>query len=93
MAIWVVNNGSNTVSKIVGTSVTSTITVGSNPWGITSDPSGNIWVANYGSNTVSKIVGTSVTSTIAVGTRPWGITSDQLYSSVTSHNQCMTGGM
>ena len=52
-----------------------------------------IWVANLSSNTVSKIVGTSVTSTITVGTRPWGITSDQLYSSVTSHNQCMTGGM
>ena len=93
MSIWVANTTSNTVSKIVGTSVVSTITVGIHPYGITSDPSGNIWVANGSSNTVSKIVGTTVADTIDVVTGPIGIASDQGSSSVTSHNQCMTGGM
>ena len=93
MAIWVTDIASNTVSKIVGTSVISTITVGSSPYGITSDPSGNIWVTNNGSNTVPKIVWTSVISTITGFSSPYGITSDQYDSSVTSHNQCMTGGM
>ena len=58
-------------------SVTNTISVGSAPYGITSDGT-HVWVANNGNNSVSEIDASTgiVISTISVGSLPCGITSD-----------------
>jgi YVTN family beta-propeller protein len=83
----------NTVSKFVPSytfcqksatnpaSVTVTsagpFTVGSEPYGIAIDASGNVWVSNFGSNTVTELspAGT-VLNTVTVGTGPQGIAID-----------------
>jgi YVTN family beta-propeller protein len=77
--VWVVNNGSNSVSEvqISNDTVVRTIAVGSNPWGITSDGT-DVWVTNWDSQNVSEIqisTGT-VVNTIPVRSGPWGISSD-----------------
>ncbi len=56
-----------------------TYAVGSSPYGIAIDASGNVWVANNGSNTVSEISSTTSTpqtTTVAVGSGPFGIAID-----------------
>ena len=54
--MWVVNHGTNNVSKIdISTNtVVATVTVGTNPYGAAFDGT-HMWVANVGSNNVSKI--------------------------------------
>ena len=56
--MWVTNNGSNTVSRInTITDAVTSITVGSNPYGVAVSPDGSsVWMTNLGSgNTVSRI--------------------------------------
>ena len=60
-------------------SVTGTVAVGSNPFGVGADPSTDlVYVANEGANTVSVIDGTTntVTATVAVGNGPDGVGVD-----------------
>ena len=67
--VSVINTATNTLS--------ATITVGANPYGVAINPAGTFaYVANYGDNTVSVIdttTNTVVGSPIAVGTHPYGI--------------------
>ncbi len=57
--------------------VTSTYAVGTNPFGIAIDASGNVWVANYGSTNVTELSSAGATlGTYAVGTYPYGIAID-----------------
>ena len=56
--------------------VTATITVGSQPWGVAINPAGTFaYVANYGSGTVSKIdlATDTVVATITVGSSPMDV--------------------
>ena len=75
--VWVVNAGSDSVTKIntVTNTVTTTIKVGSNPSGIAFDTK-NAYVTNAGSGTVSVINLTSnkVTTISGVGGSPTGVT-------------------
>ncbi|MDP9268494.1 MAG: PxKF domain-containing protein [Acidobacteriota bacterium] len=75
---YVSNTSSNSVSVIDTASfaVTSTITVGTNPYGVAITPDGTrAYVANYGSASVSVIDTTnnSVVTTVAVGANPYGV--------------------
>ena len=66
--VSVINTATNTVS--------ATITVGSDPNGVSVSPDGSkVYVANEGANTVSVIntATNTVTATITVGTNPYGI--------------------
>jgi uncharacterized protein (TIGR03437 family) len=77
--IWVANNGSATVTKLLastGASVAS-YTVGTNPYGLVFDGI-NIWVTNNGSGTVTELVASSgtVVGTYTVGGAPEGIVFD-----------------
>ena len=76
-AIYVLNGGDNSVSVIDGTTntVTTTIPVGTNPYGVAVSPSGTIYVANKDDNSVSVIDGTTntVTATVPIGAAPYGI--------------------
>ena len=76
-AIWVVNAGSDSVTKIntVSNAVTATIKVGTNPSGIAFDTK-NAYVTNAGSGTVSVInlLSNKVTTITGVGGSPTGIT-------------------
>ena len=76
--VYVVNNGSDTVSVInpATNAVVATITVGTNPVGVGYASAQNlIYVANQGSNTVSVIdpATNAVVATITVGAAPYGI--------------------
>ncbi len=76
--IWVVNNGSNSVTKLnPDGKVIGTYAVGKKPFGIAIDVSGNVWVANNGGYDVTKL---SSTGTLAgnynVGHNPRGIATD-----------------
>ena len=71
----VVSLATNTIPPPLNT-VTNTITVGSDPWGVAFAPNGAYaYVANPGSGTVSVIntATNTVTSTITVGSSPWGV--------------------
>ena len=74
---YVANYGSNSVS-VINTStntVSTTVTVGSSPYGVAINPAGTYaYVANHGSNTVS-VINTStntVSATVTVGSGPFG---------------------
>ena len=76
--IWVVNNGSNSVTKLnPDGKVIGTYAVGKKPLGIAIDVSGNVWVTNNGSNSVTKLnPDGKVIGTYAVGKKPFGIAID-----------------
>jgi YVTN family beta-propeller protein len=64
----VIDSNTNTVS--------ATITVGADPWGISVSPDGSmVYVANSGSDKVSVITSSTntVSATITVGYGPWGV--------------------
>ena len=75
---YVTNINANNVSVIntANNTISTTIPVGSTPWGVSASPDGSkVFIANTGSNTVS-VINTStnkVTNTITVGTNPSGI--------------------
>ena len=74
---YVVNNGSNSVTKIKPNGTTQTISVGSLPFDVAIDSTGNAFVTNYNSASVTKIKPDGTTVTIsAVGANPYGITVD-----------------
>ena len=81
--VWVANSNDGTVSEIdasTGT-VVNTITVGSDPVGVSSDGI-HVWVTNSGiggtGDTVSEIDASTgtVVKTIKVGSDPRGVSSD-----------------
>jgi YVTN family beta-propeller protein len=77
-AVYVTNNGDNTVSVIdaLHLTVIKTITVGSGPYGVVVTPNGaKVYVANRGTNTVSVIdtASNSVVATVTVGANPYGV--------------------
>ncbi len=76
-----VNNGDGTLAVIdaATNTVTTTIPVGSYPYGVAVNPKGTkVYVANGNSKTVSVIdaATNTVTATIPVGTFPYGVTVD-----------------
>ena len=86
--MWASNNGSNTVTKIQGSTgnVLATVTVGTKPEGLAYDGA-NLWVANYGSNTVSVInaASASVVATYPAGSYPGALASDGTHIWVVSY--------
>ena len=77
--IYVVNDNSNTVTLVSGSSYSTvgTVNVGSTPLGIAYDSTnGYIYVSNSASNTVTVISGTTVEGTVTVGTYPEGVAFD-----------------
>jgi YVTN family beta-propeller protein len=75
---YVANRTGNTVSVVDGASntLTATIAVGANPWGIAVNATGSrVYTANQGANNVSVIdtASNTVTATIAMGNQPLGI--------------------
>ena len=87
--VWVVNGGSNTVTKLSPSgAVLGTFAVGTGPSGIAIDASGNVWITNYGvtelppaadvpGNTVTELSSSgALLGTFTVGTRPSGIAID-----------------
>jgi YVTN family beta-propeller protein len=75
---YITNYGSNNVSVIDTSSntVTATVTVGTNPYGVAVNPAGTrVYVVNRDSNNVSVIDTSSntVTATVTVGTNPSGV--------------------
>ena len=54
--MWVVNNGSNTVTKLRANDGANLgdFAVGVSPWGVAFDGA-NIWVSNTGSNSVTEL--------------------------------------
>src|SRR3989442_1399481 len=72
--VYEVNDVSNNVTVISGTTVVAWIPVGSLPIGVVyNSGNGYIYVTNFGSNTVSVIDGTTVVATIPVGNGPGGV--------------------
>jgi DNA-binding beta-propeller fold protein YncE len=86
----VTNHGSangNTVTRILKADLsTTTITVGTAPYGVAVDET-YCWVVNYGSNNVIRILKADLsTTTIAVGaTGPRGVAVDGTYCWVANH--------
>ena len=75
--VYVVNQDSNSVSVISGTTVVGTVTVGANPWAVGYDSgNGDIYVSNFGGTTVSVISGTTVGGTVTVGSEPIAVGYD-----------------
>src|SRR3972149_5843437 len=75
---YITNNGSSSVSviNVATNTVSATITVGNEPWGVAVSPDGSkVYVANYSGNTVSVIntATNTVTATIAISSGPVGI--------------------
>ncbi len=86
----VVSLATNTIPPPLNT-VTNTITVGSDPWGVAFSPNGAYaYVTNYYSGTVSVIntATNTVTNTITVGSSPVGvaIAPTGAYAYVTNYN-------
>lgn len=84
--LYVANRGNDTVRTVnpQDGSITATITVGDQPYGIVYCPSNDrVYVANYNSGTISKIYGTTVEATIPVGVQPFGLvycpSNDKIY--------------
>ena len=75
--VYVVNQDSNSVSVISGTTVVGTVAVGSYPWAVGYDSgNGDIYVSNFGGTTVSVISGTTVGGTVTVGSEPIAVGYD-----------------
>lgn len=71
-AVYVTNQGSNTISVINGITVTQTLPVGATPWGIAVDgATGAICVATFGDNKL-MIIDSSTMATSAVLSVPGG---------------------
>jgi streptogramin lyase len=77
--IWVTNQGSNTISELVGGDVgigtfVASFPTGVNPHAVARDQSGNFWIANYGSAdiTVLNSSGALVSTIPGVGAQPTG---------------------
>jgi DNA-binding beta-propeller fold protein YncE len=86
--VWVVNQGSYTVTRIrKSDSTTTTITVGApGPYGVAVDGT-YCWVANTGGNTVTRILKSDLsTTTIAFGAIPRGIAVDRTYCWVAKYS-------
>jgi hypothetical protein len=78
---WVVNTGGNSVTRIQkSTSTTTTIAVGTGPYGVAVDET-YCWTANSGSNNVTRILKSNpaITTTIAVGSSPRVVAVDETY--------------
>ncbi len=76
--VYVTNQNSNNVSVIdtATNTVTATVDVGRQPWGVAVSPDGKkVYVANYGSSTVSIIdaATNTVSATVPVGLNPVGV--------------------
>jgi len=65
---WVVGYSRNMVYKLVGTSVTSKIAVGTKPSAVATNEKGEVYVFNSQDGTITKIVNNIVTDTINAGT-------------------------
>ncbi|MFZ2038492.1 MAG: LamG-like jellyroll fold domain-containing protein [Minisyncoccia bacterium] len=77
--VWVDNAGSNNVTKLNSSGgLVGTYTVGTTPYGIAIDASGNVWMANYiGTNNVTKLNSSGgLVGTYNVGTYSTGIAID-----------------
>jgi hypothetical protein len=77
--IWVTNQGSNTISELVGGDVgigtfVASFPTGVNPHAVARDQSGNFWIGNYGSAdiTVLNSLGALVFTIPGVGAQPTG---------------------
>ena len=83
--VWVANYSSNNITRIrKSDSTTTTIAVGTNPYGIAVDAT-YCWVANGASNNVTCINKSDLTqTTIAVGSSPRGVAVDETYCWVTN---------
>jgi hypothetical protein len=77
--IWVSNDGSNNVTKLLASTgaVLGTFTVGTNPIGVAFDGA-NLWVANLNSKNVTKLLASTgaVLGTFTVGTQPNALAFD-----------------
>ncbi len=63
-----------------------TYTVGTHPYRVAIDPSGNVWVTNYGSGTVTKLDPSgNILNTYTVGNGPYGIIYASGYIWVTNN--------
>ena len=73
-AVWVTDNGANTVTRIDSTGLLTAVAVGNGPSGIAVG-AGGIWVANTLDNTAVRIDPTTraVTTTVPVGRAPTGV--------------------
>lgn len=74
-----VSSGVNTSSMSYSTGTSLTVpSYPSNPWGIGSDPSGNIYVANYGGNSITKYTSSGAYSGVFIAsvTGPTSIVFD-----------------
>ena len=75
--VYVVNEASNSVSVVSGTSVVSTTNVGNEPYHAAYDSAnGYVYVTNFGGDTVSVLSGTSVVGTVPVGSEPYAVAVD-----------------
>ncbi|HXN62875.1 MAG TPA: hypothetical protein VN886_20680, partial [Acidimicrobiales bacterium] len=77
--IWVVNQGSNSVTKLSASTggVVGTYSVGTSPSGVVFDGA-NIWVTNSADGTVTELVASTggVVGTYSVGSYPVGVAFD-----------------
>jgi len=83
--VYVVNQGSNTVSVIDSQTLAlkNTITVGSKPTGIAANPAANlVYVGNAGSGSVSAISGSVAVGTKSVGGMPAALVVDSIINQV-----------
>ena len=85
--VWVANKNSNNVFRISKSdSTTTTIAVGTNPYGVAVDAN-YVWVANFDSNNVTRIKKSDLSTTnIAVGTSPIAVAVDETYCWVTNYS-------
>ena len=82
--------GAVPASAAGGYTVTATIPVGTNPYGVAVDPAaGTVYVTNQSDGTVSVIdeATSAVTATIPVGTNPYGVAVDPAAGTVYVTNQ------
>ena len=89
--IYVLNQGSNSVSAINGSNLAATpviLTVGSNPAAIAVNPVTNgVYVANSGNGTITSITGTTVSPTpITVGGTPSAVAMDPARNKIYAAN-------
>ena len=71
-------NLGTTASPAYASSATQLGAVGSSPYGMAVDPSGNVWVANEGSRTVTELPSGNLSSpaTYSVSSSPYGVAVD-----------------
>jgi hypothetical protein len=90
-------NLGTTISPAYASSATQLGAVGSSPYGMAVDPSGNVWVANEGSRTVTELPSGNLSSpaTYSVSSNPYGIAIDPSgnvwMTGCTSSSSCTSG--